>query len=54
MKTILKSIITASLLLASVTTTAQNVVAQDLESWMETILCQADERKVEVSRNIGH
>lgn len=54
MKTILKSIITASLLLASVTTTAQNVIAQDLESWMETILCQADERKVEVSRNIGH
>ena len=54
MKTILKSLLTASLLLASVTTTAQNVVAQDLESWMETILCQADERKVEVSRNIGH
>lgn len=54
MKTIQKSLLTASLLLASVTATAQNVIAQDLESWMETILCQADERKVEVSRNIGH
>lgn len=54
MKTIQKSLLTASLLLASVTASAQNVVAQDLESWMETILCQADERKVEVSRNIGH
>lgn len=54
MKTIQKSLLTASLLLASVTATAQNVIAQDLESWMETILCQADERKVEVFRNIGH
>lgn len=54
MKTIQKSLLTASLLLASVTASAQNVVAQDLESWMETILCQADEKKVEVSRNIGH
>ena len=54
MKTTLKSIITASLLLASVTTTAQNVVAQDLESWMETILSRVAEKNVEVSRNIGH
>lgn len=53
MNTTLKSLITASLLLASMTITAQKVIVQDLETWMESLISKAIDNKVEVSKSFG-
>lgn len=54
MKTIQKSLILASLLLASMTASAQKVIVQDLESWMGSLISRAIDNKVEVSKSFGH
>ena len=53
MKTILKNLILASLLLASLTASAQKVIVQDLESWMSSLISKAIDNKVEVSKSFG-
>ena len=53
MKTIQKSLILASLLLASTAASAQKTIAQDLETWMSSLISQAIDNKVEVSKSLG-
>ena len=53
MKTILKSLFFASLLLASTAASAQKTIAQDLETWMSSLISQAIDNKVEVSKSLG-
>lgn len=53
MRTIFKSFILASLLLASLSASAQKVIVQDLESWMSSLITQAIENKVVVDKNFG-
>lgn len=53
MRTIFKSFILASLLLTSLSASAQKVIAQDLESWMSSLITQAIENKVVVDKNFG-
>lgn len=53
MKTILKSLFFASLLLATTTTSAQNVIVQDLEDWMGSLISRAIDNNVEVSKSFG-
>ena len=53
MKTILKSIITASLLLATTAASAQKVIVQDLEDWMGSLISRAIDNNVEVSKSFG-
>ena len=53
MKTILKSLMIASLLLASTAVSAQKTVVQDLESWMSSLISKAIDNKVEVSKSLG-
>ena len=53
MKTILKNLMIASLLLASTAASAQKTIAQDLESWMSSLISQAIDNKVEVSKSLG-
>lgn len=53
MKTILKSLITASLLLATTAASAQKVITQDLETWMNSLISRAIDNNVEVSKSFG-
>ncbi len=53
MKMIQKSLITLSLLLVTLTTSAQKVIVQDLESWMNSLISKAIDNKVEVSKSFG-
>ena len=53
MKMIQKSLITLSLLLVTLTTSAQKVIVQDLESWMNSLISKAIDSKVEVSKSFG-
>ena len=53
MKTILKSIITASLLFATTAASAQKVIVQDLEDWMGSLISRAIDNNVEVSKSLG-
>lgn len=53
MKTILKSLMIASLLLASTVVSAQKTIAQDLETWMSSLISKAIDNKVEVSKSLG-
>ena len=53
MKTILKNLMIASLLLASTAASAQKTIAQDLETWMSSLISQAIDNKVEVSKSLG-
>ena len=53
MKTTMKSLFFASLLLASTAASAQKTIAQDLESWMSSLISQAIDNKVEVSKSLG-
>lgn len=53
MKTILKNLFIASLLLASTGASAQKVIIQDLETWMSSLISRAIDNKVEVSKNFG-
>lgn len=53
MKTILKSLILASLLLVPLSASAQKVIVQDLESWMSSLISRAIENNVEVDKNLG-
>ena len=53
MKTILKSIITASLLFATTAASAQKVIVQDLEDWMGSLISRAIDNNVEVSKSFG-
>lgn len=53
MKTILKSFIFANLLLASLTTSAQKVIVQDIETWMSSLISRAIDNKVEVNKSFG-
>jgi len=52
MKTILKSLLTASLLLAATAASAQRVV-QDIEDWMNSNISRVIDAKVEVTKNLG-
>ena len=49
----MKNLILASLMLVSLNTSAQKVVAQDIESWMSSLISQAIDNKVEVSKSLG-
>ena len=53
MKTLFKSLILTSLILAPFTASAQKVIVQDLESWMSSLITQAIENKVVVDKNFG-
>lgn len=53
MKTIQKSLLFASLLLASTAASAQKVITQDLETWMSSLISRAIDNKVEVSKSFG-
>ena len=53
MKITQKSLILASLLLAALTASAQNVIVQDLETWMSSLISRAIDNKVEVSKSFG-
>jgi len=53
MKTILKSLFFASLLLASTAVSAQKTIVQDLEIWMSGLISKAIDNKVEVSKSLG-
>ena len=53
MKTILKNLMIASLLLASTAASAQKTIAQDLETWMSSLISQTIDNKVEVSKSLG-
>ena len=53
MKTLFKSLILTSLILAPFTASAQKVIAQDLESWMSSLITQAIDNKVVVDKNLG-
>ena len=49
----MKNLILASLMLVSLNASAQKVVAQDIESWMSSLISQAIDNKVEVSKRLG-
>lgn len=49
----MKNLILASLMLVSLNTSAQKVVAQDIESWMSSLISQTIDNKVEVSKSLG-
>jgi len=49
----MKNLILASLMLATLNASAQNVVAQDIESWMSSLISQTMDNKVEVSKSLG-
>lgn len=49
----MKNLILASLMLVSLNASAQKVVAQDIESWMSSLISQTIDNKVEVSKNLG-
>lgn len=49
----MKNLILASLMLVSLNASAQKVVAQDIESWMSSLISQAMDNKVEVSKSLG-
>lgn len=49
----MKNLILASLMLVSLNTSAQKVVAQDIESWMSSLISQTMDNKVEVSKSLG-
>jgi len=49
----MKNLILASLMLATLNASAQKVVAQDIESWMSSLISQAIDNKVEVSKSLG-
>ena len=53
MKTLLKSLFVASLLLASTAASAQKVIVQDLEDWMGSLISRAIDNNVEVSKSLG-
>lgn len=53
MKTILKSLFLAILLLASTAVSAQKAIVQDLETWMSSLISKAIDNKVEVSKSLG-
>jgi len=53
MKTIQKSFLFASLLLVSTAVSAQIVITQDLETWMNSLISRAIDNKVEVSKSFG-
>ncbi|MBO7069109.1 MAG: hypothetical protein J6W52_10625 [Bacteroidaceae bacterium] len=54
MRTIFKNLfILASLLLASLTASAQKVIVQDLETWMSSLISRAIDNKVEVNKSFG-
>lgn len=53
MKTILKSLFFASLLLATTAASAQKVIVQDLEDWMGSLISRAIDNNVEVSKSFG-
>ena len=53
MKTILKNLFFASLLLATTAASAQKVIVQDLEDWMGSLISRAIDNKVEVSKSFG-
>ncbi|MBP5394278.1 MAG: hypothetical protein J6Y59_10755 [Bacteroidaceae bacterium] len=49
----MKNLILASLMLVSLNASAQNVIAQDIESWMSSLISQTIDNKVEVSKSLG-
>lgn len=49
----MKNLILASLMLVSLNASAQKVVAQDIESWMSSLISQTMDNKVEVSKSLG-
>ena len=49
----MKSLFLAGLLLASTAASAQKTIAQDLETWMSSLISQAIDNKVEVSKSLG-
>lgn len=49
----MKNLILAGLMLATLNASAQKVVAQDIESWMSSLISQAIDNKVEVSKSLG-
>ena len=49
----MKNLILASLMLVSLNAFAQKVVAQDIESWMSSLISQTMDNKVEVSKSLG-
>ena len=49
----MKNLILASLMLVSLNASAQKVVAQDIESWMSSLISKAIDNKVEVSKSLG-
>ena len=49
----MKNLILASLMLVCLNASAQKVVAQDIESWMSSLISQAIDNKVEVSKSLG-
>lgn len=49
----MKNLILASLMLVTLNASAQKVVAQDIESWMSSLISQAIDNKVEVSKSLG-
>ena len=53
MKTILKNLFFASLLLATTAASAQKVIVQDLEDWMGSLISRAIDNNVEVSKSFG-
>ena len=53
MRTVYKSLFTASLLLAATATLAQKVIVEDLDNWMSSLISRAIDNKVEVSRSLG-
>ena len=49
----MKNLILAGLMLATLNASAQKVVAQDIESWMSSLISQTIDNKVEVSKSLG-
>ena len=49
----MKNLILASLMLVSLNASAQKVVAQDIESWMSSLISQTIDNKVAVSKSLG-
>lgn len=49
----MKNLILASLMLVSLNASAQKVLAQDIESWMSSLISQTIDNKVEVSKSLG-
>ncbi len=53
MRTVYKSLFTASLLLAATAALAQKVIVEDLDNWMSSLISRAIDNKVEVSKSLG-